>query len=243
MAGRIAARWSLLDLRQPAAESASAWNTGPVAPRDILAAAYQPLLTLMPSLDDELGWRATRCTGWTVRDLVYHLLTDAQRALVALHSPTAGPVDVDEVTYWRSWQPGTEGADAGRRGTRIMASAWTSVRSIADLYAETASAVLEAADEHRGDHRVTTQGKTITTDALLHTLAVEATIHQLDLQLGEPSPQGLQAVRHVLDGLLGQPASIGDDTRYALVGTGRAVLTPAEAALLGPAAHRLPLFG
>jgi hypothetical protein len=99
-----------------------------------LDASYQALLPVVRALDDGTGWRSTRCAGWTVRDLVHHLLADAQRALVALHTPACGPTDVDAVSYWRAWQPDTPGADAGRRGTRIMASAWSSVEPIAALY-------------------------------------------------------------------------------------------------------------
>lgn len=50
-----------------------------------------------------------------------------------------------EVSYWRSWQPGTEAAQAGLRGVRISASAWASVRGPADLFTETAAAVLAVA--------------------------------------------------------------------------------------------------
>jgi mycothiol maleylpyruvate isomerase-like protein len=77
-----------------------------------LESSYAPLIDLMPDLDEATGWRPTLCTGWTVRDLVYHLLTDAQRALVALHTPATGPAEVDEVTYWQAWQPGTPVADS-----------------------------------------------------------------------------------------------------------------------------------
>lgn len=99
----------------------------------VVQEAYSSLLALLRDIDDDIGWRPTLCAGWTVRDLVLHLLTDAQRALVALHTPAPGPADLDSVTYWQPWQPGTPGADAGRRGIRIMASAWTSVRPIAGL--------------------------------------------------------------------------------------------------------------
>lgn len=210
---------------------------------DALRAAYAQLLDLLPTVDDDTGWRPTLCAGWTVRDLLFHLLTDAQRALVALHTPADGPADVDGVSYWASWTPGTPGADAGRRGTRIIASAWSSVMPIAELYAETLHAVLRAVDERAGDDSVQTQGKNLTVDSLVSTLAVEATIHQLDLGLGEPAPLGLAEVRRVLDGLLGEPGNIADDVRYALVGTGRAPLTDGERAALGPMADRFPLFG
>ncbi len=194
-------------------------------------------------LDDDTGWRGTRCAGWTVRDLVHHRLGDAQRALVALHAPACGPADLDAVSYWRSWQPGTPGAEAGRRGTRIMASAGSSVELIAALYAETATAVLVAGADRAGGDLVATQGHVLTVDALFRTLAVEATVHQLDLRLGEASEAGPAEVRRVLDGLLGRSPSIADASRYALIGTGREPLTHEEADELGPAAKRLPLFG
>jgi hypothetical protein len=124
-----------------------------------------------------------------------------------------------------------------------MASAWSTVSPIAELYGETMQAVLVAADERAPDEVVRTQGKTLTVDSLLSTLAVEATIHQLDLGLGEPTPLGLAEVRHALDGLLGQPAAIDDDARYALVGTGRSPLTDSEREALGGLVDRLPLFG
>ena len=156
----------------------------------MLEASYRTLLDVVTTLDDEAGWRRTRCSGWTIRDLVYRLLTDAQRALVVLHTPASGPVDVDAVSYWRAWQPGTPTADAGRRVTRIMASAWSSVESIAAVYAETAAAVLVAGARAR-DEFVATQSHVLTVDTLFRTLAVEATVHQLDLRLGRSSEEGL----------------------------------------------------
>jgi hypothetical protein len=54
----------------------------------------------------------------------------------------------------------------------------------------------------------------------------------------------LRLVRRVLDGLLGEQASVGwDDETYALKGTGRLALTDAERSALGLAANRFPLFG
>jgi hypothetical protein len=210
---------------------------------DVLDQSYRALLEVIEPLDDDLGWRPTRCAGWSARDLTFHLLGDTQRALVALHTPAQGPADVDAVSYWGNWQPGTPGADAGRRGVRISASAWSSVTSIAQLYVETAAAVLTAVQDRDGTDLLATQGHVIALDDLLSTLAVEATVHQLDLGLGHPSGAGLAEVRRVLDGLLGRPAVIADDIRYALVGTGREALSITEAAELGPYAGLFPLFG
>jgi hypothetical protein len=182
-----------------------------------------------------------------VRDLLFHLATDCQRLLVALATPADGPPDTDEVSYWSAWQPGTEGAEAGLRGTRLMASAWSSVRGPADLYVETAEALLRAARRADPASVVRTQGRTLTVASLLHTSAVEAAVHHLDLRPAlteDPHPEALRAVRAVLDGLAGRPAPADwSDARYVLVGTGRAELTDAERAELGDASERFPLFG
>jgi hypothetical protein len=212
-----------------------------------LAAAYRPLLALAGSIDDDQGWAPTLLPGWCVRDLIFHLASDCQRALVALATPVAEPPDTDEVSYWSRWQPGTEGAQAGLRGTRIMSSAWSSVRGPAGLYVETAHAVLVAAGRADATSVVGTQGHRLTVDALLHTLTVEAAVHHLDLAPVLPEPPAdevLAAVRHVLDGLLREPAPAHwDVVRYVRLGTGRAELTDDERRELGALAGRFPLFG
>lgn len=211
----------------------------------LLEACYGSLLAALADLPPAVVWSPTRCVGWSVHDLMFHLLADAQRALVALHTPATTPADTDEVSYWRSWPPAAEGSDAsdaGYRDTRLLASGWPPA-ALSSHVAATVRAVLVASGERSGDDLVRTQGKTLTVDALRSTLAVEATVHQLDLGLGTPAPAGLAEVRHVLDGLLGSVSPLDDDVRYALVGTGREPLTAHETTLLGPAADRLPLFG
>lgn len=213
----------------------------------LLAAAYAPLIDLAEGLDDERGWTPSRLPGWTVRDLLFHLTGDCQRALVALHTTSTTSPDTDEVTYWSAWQPGTDGAQAGLRGVRIMASTWTSVRGPADLYVETARAVLRAAERADPAEVVTTQGRVLTAGSLLHTLAVEAAVHHLDLDPVLPAPPRadvLAGVRHVLDGLLGVPAPAHwEDLRYVRTGTGRLPLNADERAEIGSRAGRFPLFG
>jgi Mycothiol maleylpyruvate isomerase N-terminal domain len=210
--------------------------------------AYGELLAITDPLDDAAGWQPTGCAGWTVRDLVFHLLTDAQRALVALGTPTDRAPDVDAATYWQGWQPDTDGAARSRRTTRIIASAWTSVTSIAELYGETARAVLVQAQRADPASVVATQGHAITVDDLLTTLAVEATLHHLDLvrtwAAPGPSEPAVRRVADTLDRLLGSRAPLGwVPVRWALVGTGRAAPTAEEVADLDGAAARLPLFG
>ena len=215
---------------------------------DAARTAYSDLLDVTDSLDDDAGWRPTALPGWTVRDLVFHLLSDAQRALVALGTPTRAVPDVDAVSYWRNWQPGTAGANAGLRSTRIMASCWTSVVPIAALYGETARAVRETAARCDTDMVVMTQGHALRVDDLLTTLAIEAAIHHLDLvatwDRPGPSTSSLVVVRDVLDALLERPVPLSwDSGRWTLVATGRAAPSEDERAWLGADIERLPLFG
>jgi Mycothiol maleylpyruvate isomerase N-terminal domain len=214
---------------------------------DLLRAAYDPLLTFAAEADEHVGWSPTELPGWAVRDLIFHLATDAQRALVALARPSRAECDTDEISYWRAWQPGTEGALAGLRGVRISASAWSTIRGPADLFVDTATAVLAAAERSDPTDSVSTQGHTLTVDALLRTLAVEAAVHHLDLRPAlstTPAAPVLEEVRRVLDGLLGEPAPADwDDVHYVRLGTGRQTLSATERREIGSIADRFPLFG
>ncbi|MEU6591867.1 maleylpyruvate isomerase N-terminal domain-containing protein [Streptomyces sp. NPDC046881] len=219
------------------------------APARTLRAAYEAASAVVAGLGDEESWLPTGCTGWAVRDLVFHCLQDAQRGLVALHTPSVEPVDRDAVTYWRDWRPDTAGAANGRRWARVNGSMFLVFGQLQELYLETLAAAVHAADAADPARRVATQGHVLTAGDLITTLAVEATVHHLDLTVGlplaaGPSPEGLTAVRATLDGLLGRAAPADwSDERYARLGTGRAAPTDAERAALGAAADRLPLFG
>ncbi|AKN74659.1 MULTISPECIES: maleylpyruvate isomerase N-terminal domain-containing protein [Streptomyces] len=219
------------------------------SPARTLRAAYEAASAVVAGLGDEESWLPTGCTGWAVRDLVFHCLHDAQRGLVALHTPADAPVDRDAVTYWQDWRPDTAGAANGRRWARVNGSMFLVFGQLQELYLETLAAAVHAADSVDPARRVATQGHVLTAGDLITTLAVEATVHHLDLTVRlplapGPSPEGLAAVRATLDGLLGGPAPAEwSDERYARVGTGRAALTDTERAALGAAADRLPLFG
>ena len=85
----------------------------------------------------------------------------------------------------------------------VSASAWTSVRGPADLFVETATAVLTAARRSTDEEVVTTQGRHLTAAPAAHAVPVEAAVHQLDLDrepaLPDPPEDGVLAeVRHVL---------------------------------------------
>lgn len=213
---------------------------------ELLADAWAPLLQLADGVDEQTGWTPTQLPGWTTRDLLFHLASDAQRALVALFTP-APLSTTDEIGYWRLWTPGTENAGLSLRTTRATASQWSTAQGPAKLFAETARAVLRAAHSADPQAVVATQGGALTIDALLRTVAVEAAVHHLDLEpvLPErPADAVLAEVRHALDGLLGQPAPADwDGVRWARLGTGRAQPNARELEALGALSGRLPLFG
>ncbi|MDN0197866.1 maleylpyruvate isomerase N-terminal domain-containing protein [Streptomyces sp. S.PNR 29] len=221
------------------------YHTDPVQP---LRDSYEALAAVVRPLGDEESWQPTGCAGWAVRDLVFHCLADAQRALVALHTPADGPTDRDAVTYWEDWRPDAAGAANGRRWVRVCASMFLDFGPLRELYLETAAATVRAAAAAAPDHRVATQGHTLTAGDLMTTLAVEATVHHLDMTLRlpaapGPSPSGLTAVRATLDGLLGRPVPVDwSDEQYARAATGRAPLTESERHALGTDAERFPLF-
>ena len=214
----------------------------------LLAESYDALAGVVAAVPEPDSWRPTGCRGWAVRDLTYHCLCDAQRALVALHSPAAGEPDRDAVTYWSDWAPDEAGAALGRRHVRVVASMYLVWEQLRDLYLETAHAVVEAASHADPAALVRTQGHVLAVDDLLSTLAVEATVHHLDMTLDlpdayGPAESGLAEVRRVLDGLLGGQVAAGwPDERYARVATGRADPTPDEARELGALVDRVPVF-
>lgn len=217
-------------------------------PLDALRGAYAAFGSVVSAVDEEESWAPTGCTGWAVRDLVFHCVLDAQRGLVALHTPASAKPDRDAASYWADWRPGGTGAANGRRFTRVNGSMFLDFSQLRELYLETAAAVVVAAARADVRARITTQGHVLTCGDLMATLAVEATVHHLDLTAHlpaapPPSRPGLACVRATLDTLLGHhPPLDWTDTHYALAATGRLPLTDNESRLLGPTADRFPLF-
>jgi hypothetical protein len=217
-------------------------------PVRLLTGAYRELSAVLSSLTVEEGFEPTGCAGWTAVDLGFHLLSDARRALVALHTPADGPADTTAVDYWTAWRPPEPGDEEELWSTRIAASAHGGLIPTAARYAETTAAVGVAAGWVRPGDLVRTQGRTLTVADLLSTLTVEAAVHHLDLVLRVnrpgPSPEPLAEVRRVLEGLLGGPLpDRWDDVTAARRGTGRERLTAEDRLELGPGARRFPLFG
>jgi hypothetical protein len=208
--------------------------------------AYTDLAAVALSLDEHASWQPTGCAGWAVRDLVQHVLADAQRALVALATPAPAPADKNAHTYWLD-SPGAPDADSrGIRATRTMASQWR-LDYLTATFAETAAAVLIAAGRAQSTDLVQTQGHVLTVADLLSTLVVEATIHHLDMIVAVdrpgPRPQPVAVTRDTLDSLLGRPTpSDWNSTSWIRAATGRGEVLEEQRRYLGADVQRLPLL-
>lgn len=213
--------------------------------------AYTELNRLVMSLNETDLNRPTRCAGWVVTDVIFHLLLDAQRALVAFSSQATGTPDQDHVSYWadHARTRTAEGAAAHARFVRIAASAYPSPAQLLYEWRQTSQAVLNVIPHAPGARVVVTQDQLMTITDLLSTLAVEAVVHHLDMLLelpGKPTPKPgpVKLAADVLDALLGgvqRPE--WDDRTWILKGTGREKLLPSERELLGGAVDRFPLIG
>lgn len=222
---------------------------------DALDAAWGNVSSAACSLDEAQWMLPSRCAGWAVTDVLYHLLLDAQMALVAFATPADGPPDADDISYWQPWSPrsgepqalGSAGAARHARHVRVAASAYTP-RHLTSEWQRTSRAALRAA--RACPHSLVAVDNTVlTTTDFIATLAVETAVHYLDMTVCIASappadPASLGLVRRVLDGLLGSELpDLWDDVTYTLKGTGRLPVTVAERAALGDGADRLPLFG
>lgn len=223
--------------------------------------AYRQLTETVADRSETDLMLPTRCAGWAVLDVLYHLLLDAQRALIALATPEERLADTDYITYWRAFRADSPDAAAHARAVRVAASAFRP-RTVVEMWEETSEAAIRAARACAADSVLATQHRFLTLPDLLATLAVEASVHRLDLSMeptadpAVPSPRHdtareseasvpLELVGRTLDGLLGAgvPRPDWDDREYALKASGRLALTPAELAILEPVVARFPLFG
>jgi Mycothiol maleylpyruvate isomerase N-terminal domain len=217
--------------------------------RDAFVAEYTLLDELAASLTDEQLLRPSRCLGWSVCDVLYHLDVGMVEILVALATPTDRPADTDFAAYWRDCCAPGEPDLGHARWVRLVASAYARPGGVVRHLRLTAGAALRQALAAPGDRRLEFQGHVIEMGDFLATWVVEAAVHHLDLTLELPDappplPASLRVTRETLDALLGEPVpGEWDDITYALMGTGRLPLTGEEARALGPLAQRFPLFG
>ncbi|MFE8947248.1 maleylpyruvate isomerase N-terminal domain-containing protein [Streptomyces sp. NPDC007856] len=212
---------------------------------DLFLRSWTALRTAVAELPDEDFERPSGCTGWLVRDLVCHLVIDAQDVLITLVTPADTEPTVDAVTYWNLVEPPT-GEDPLDALIPRLAAAYGEPRWLKFHLADVGSAAGRAAQLADPAARVGTRDEVLTVGDYLSAYVVEWTLHHLDLiahlsSAAEPPAETLAAARVSLEKIAGAPfpASFSDKDAL-LIGTGRRTPTEEEQAALGDLADRLP---
>ncbi|MEV5322820.1 maleylpyruvate isomerase N-terminal domain-containing protein [Nonomuraea sp. N2-4H] len=213
---------------------------------DDFSRSWAALRAAVADLDDDAFAEPSGCAGWLVRDLVCHLIVDAQDVLITLVTPTDQPPTRDAITYWDVTDTPPTGDDPLDKLTVRLAAAYEDPYLLKFHLDDVGSAAGRAAELADPAQRVTTRDEVLTTGDYLSAYVLEWTLHHLDLIAhlqGVPGPpaEGLARSREMLEKIAGAafPASFSDEAAL-LVGTGRRAPTASEKDELGELAARLP---
>lgn len=219
---------------------------------DSFSRSWTALRTAVDGLSGQDWERPSGCTGWLVRDLVCHLIIDAQDVLITLVTPAETEPTVDSVTYWNLVEPPT-GEDPLDALIPRLAAAYEEPSLLKFHFDDVGAAAGRAAVLADPDARVSTRGEVLTVGDYLSAYVLEWTLHHLDLiahlpppptsrSAGGPPAETLAAARTSLEKIAGTPfAASFTDKDALLVGTGRRAPTDAEKAALGAPAAKIPL--
>ena len=208
--------------------------------------SWAALRAAVADLDDEDFAQPSGCAGWLIRDLVCHLIIDAQDVLITLATPTDAAPTRDEVSYWDIADEPPRGDDPLDALTVRLAAAYQEPRLLKFHLDDVGSAAGRAAELADPYGRVSTRDQVLTVADYLCAYVMEWTLHHLDLtaylsHVPQPPAEGLARSREMLEKIAGTmfPAS-SSDADALLVGTGRRAPTDAEKAELGELAGKLP---
>nr|WP_197973813.1 maleylpyruvate isomerase N-terminal domain-containing protein [Streptomyces gossypiisoli] len=214
---------------------------------DLFSRSWAALRTAVAELADEDFAQPSGCSGWLVRDLVCHLVIDAQDVLITLATPVDTEPTRDAVTYWEVTDTPPTGDDPLDALIVRLAAAYQEPWLLKFHLDDVGSAAGRAAELADPGLRVGTRDQVLTAGDYLSAYVLEWTLHHLDLAahlpyVAEPPAEGLARTREMLEEIVGRafPASFSDKDAL-LVGTGRRTPTDAERAQLGELATELPL--
>lgn len=203
-----------------------------------------------------------------MRDLVHHLVLQAQEVLIALATPAETAPTDDALSWWTLTPTLPDGHAPHDALIGRMADAYESAAQLRESFEHIAAAAGRAALLAHPDLPVSARGRTLTARDLLGALVLEATLHHLDLVAHLPGADGspaegppaegppteglpaesLTAAREMVERRLRLPLPpTWNDADALRVATGRRPATPAEQAeldALGVRGQMLPLsFG
>ncbi|MFF8381298.1 maleylpyruvate isomerase N-terminal domain-containing protein [Streptomyces sp. NPDC015661] len=214
---------------------------------DDFSRSWTALREAVAGLADEDFARPSGCTGWLVRDLVCHLVIDAQDVLITLVTPAGTPPTRDAASYWEVAEAPPTGDDPLDALTVRLAAAYGEPALLKFHLDDVGSAAGRAAVLADSCLAVGTRGEVLTVTDYLSAYVLEWTLHHLDLVArlrGAPRPptESLAAARALLERIAGAPFPAElSDTDALLLGTGRRVPSAAERAVLSGTGARFPL--
>jgi uncharacterized protein (TIGR03083 family) len=212
---------------------------------DLFSRSWTALLAAVADLSDEDFARPSGCAGWLVRDLVCHLVIDAQDVLITLVTPADTEPTRDAVTYWAVSQTPPTGDDPLDALIVRLAAAYEEPWLLKFHLDDVGSAAGRAARLADPGLRVSTQDEVLTAGDYLSAYVLEWTLHHLDLvahlpDAAGPSAEVLAGARELLEKIADDAfPSWFSDTDALLVGTGRRAPSDAEKAQLGSLARQV----
>lgn len=215
---------------------------------DLFARSWAALRSAVAELPNEDFALPSGCTGWLVRDLVCHLIIDAQDVLITLVTPVEKEPTRDAVTYWNVAETAPTGDDQLDALIVRLATAYRDPQLLKFHLDDVGSAAGRAAALADPEVRVATRDEILTVGDYLGAYVLEWTLHHLDLiaQLPEaedPPAETMARTREMLEEIVGQqfPDSFSDKD-VLLVATGRRAPTAAEQAVLDGLPAPFPLY-
>nr|WP_281065070.1 maleylpyruvate isomerase N-terminal domain-containing protein [Brachybacterium sacelli] len=208
------------------------------------------MLTTVAELPDETFARPSGCSGWSVRDLVCHLVIDAQDVLITLATPADAAPTHDALSYWTPSATPPDGKDPFDALTVRLAAAYEDPALLRAHLEDLGPAAERAARLAHPDLPVSTQDMTLTVRDYLGAYVLEWTLHHLDLiaavpGAGPPPAESLARSREMLERILRvRLPEAWADADGLRIATGRLRPTPAqrtELDALGVRGQMLPL--
>lgn len=213
---------------------------------DLFSRSWTALLAAVADLSGPDFERPSGCEGWLVRDLVCHLVIDAQDVLITLVTPSEAETTVDATTYWKTGRAPDPDDPLATLIPRL-AAAYGDPALLKFHLDDVGTAAARAARLADPVQHVSTQDEVLTIADYLSAYLLEWTLHHLDLTAhlpaaAPPPAETLAASRKALELVAGAkfPAALSDTEALRIV-TGRQAPTVGQRVALGELAAWLPL--
>ena len=211
---------------------------------DLFSLSWTALRAAVADLSDPDFARPSGCAGWLVRDLVCHLVIDAQDVLITLATPSDAAPTRDAVSYWQVSHTPPTGDDPLDALIVRLAAAYEDPGLLKFHLDDVGSAAGRAARLADPALLVGTQDQVLTAGDYLDAYVLEWTLHHLDLVAHVPGDgppaEGLARTREMFEQIAGEFPASWSDVDVLMVGTGRRSPSEAETAELGDLAAKLP---